>query len=115
MLFEKEEDWKDLLSEDAKKTLAELLDKTKQHRGAYTQADDVKIAQLWTALVELRKEMAEFTDVVKRIEEPFKAIVAIGEAEKRKAIERLVVEIVKPEEEAQREATQKLVDSLMKF
>lgn len=115
MLFEKEEDWKDLLPEDAKKTLAELLEKAKQHRAAYMQAGDVKVAQLWAALIELRKEIAEFADVVKKVQEPFRAIVAIGEAEKRKAIERLVVEIVKPEEEAEREATQKLVDSLMKF
>lgn len=115
MLLRKEEDWKDFLSEEAKQALAELLEKTKKHRGAYTQADDVKVAQLWAALVELRKEIAEYTDLVKRIQEPFKAIAAIGEAEKRKTIEKLVVEIVKPEEEAEREATQKLVESLMKF
>ena len=115
MLFEREEDWKAFLSEDAKKILAELLERTKKHRPAYMQAEDVKVAQLWSALVELAKEIRDFKEVIERIQEPFKAIVAIGEAEKRKAIERLIVEIVKPEEEAEKEATQKLVDSLMKF
>ncbi|MEM7825689.1 MAG: hypothetical protein QW412_02425 [Candidatus Aenigmatarchaeota archaeon] len=115
MLFQKEEDWKNFLSEDAKEALAKLLDLTKKHRAAYLQAEDVKVAQLWCALVELKKQFAEFTEVVKKIEEPFKAIVAIGEAEKRKTIERLVTEIIKPEEEAEKEATQKLVESLMRF
>lgn len=115
MLFQKEEDWKNFLSDEAKEILAKLLDSTRKHRAAYMQAEDVKVAQLWCALVELKKQFAEFTDVVKKIEEPFKAIVAIGEAEKRKTIERLVTEIIKPEEEAEKEATQKLVESLMRF
>ena len=115
MLFDKEEDWKVFLNEDAKETLAGLLESTKKHRGAYTQAGDVKVAQIWCALAEMKKQFEEFTQTTQKLEEPFKAIVAIGEAEKRKAIERLVTEIVKPEEEAQKEATQKLVESLMKF
>ena len=115
MLFQKEKDWKDFLSDEAKEILSKLLDSAKKHRYAYMQAEDVKVAQLWCALVELRKEIAQFTEAVKKLEEPFKAIVAIGEAEKRKTIERLVTEIIKPEEEAEKEATQKLVESLMKF
>ncbi|MFH8086834.1 MAG: hypothetical protein QW609_03370 [Candidatus Aenigmatarchaeota archaeon] len=115
MIFQKEEDWKNFLSDDAKETLAKLLDSTKKHRAAYLQAEDVKVAQLWCALVELQKQFAQFTEIVKKIEEPFKAIIAVGEAEKRKTIERLVTEIIKPEEEAEKEAVQRLVDSLMKF
>ncbi|MCS7106113.1 MAG: hypothetical protein NZ942_02245 [Candidatus Aenigmarchaeota archaeon] len=115
MIFQKEEDWKNFLSDEAKEILAKLLDSTKKHRAAYLQAEDVKVAQLWCAIVELQKQFSQLTEVIKKIEEPFKAIVAIGEAEKRKTIERLVTEIIKPEEEAEKEATQKLVDSLMKF
>lgn len=112
---DKEEDWKDFLSEDSRAILAELLDSIKKHRGAYTRAEDVKVAQLWCALVEMKKEFKETTKMIEKLQEPFKAIVAIGEAEKRKAIEKLITEIVRPEEVAEREATQKLVDSLMKF
>ena len=115
MLLEKAKDWKQFLSEDAKEKLAELLEAARKHRVAYMQAEDVKVAQLWCALVELKKQFEEMTEIMKRLEEPFKAIVAIGEAEKRKAIEKLITEIVKPEEEAEKEATQKLVESLMKF
>ena len=115
MIFEKPEDWKEFLSEDAQKTLSELFDMTKKHKGAYMHAEDVKIAQLWCALVELRKQNAELIELVKRLEEPFRAIVSIGEAEKKKTIEKLMEEIVKPETEEEKEATQKLVESLMKF
>jgi len=117
MIFEKEktEDWKEFLSEDSKEILAKLFESTKKHRGAYMQAEDVKIAQLWCALTEIRKEMKEMTNLMKRIEEPFKAIVAIGEAEKKRAIQKLITEIIKPEEEEEKEATRRLVESLMKF
>ena len=107
-------DWKELLSEEDRKELKELLDKTRRHRCAYLEADDTKIAQLWCALIELRKEMKEFKKLIEKVSEPFKAIVEIGEAEKRRAIERVITGIIKPTEE-QEKAVKKLVDSLMKF
>lgn len=115
MFNDKPEDWKDFLSEDAKQILADIFEATKKYRCAYMNAEDVKNAQLWCALIELKKEIAGMSELLKRIEEPFKAIVAIGEAEKRKAVEAFVTEIIKPEEEAEKVATQKLVESLMKF
>lgn len=117
MIFDKEkvEDWKEFLSEDSKQILAQLFETTKKHRGAYMQAEDVKVAQVWCALTEIRKEMAEMTNLLRKIEEPFKAIVAIGEAEKKRAIEKVITEIIKPEEEEEKEATRRLVESLMKF
>lgn len=111
----REKDWKEHLSEEAQSILSRLLDMTKKYRYAYKQADDVKVAQLWTALVEIQKEIHELKEILGKIEEPFKVIVSVGEAEKRKAIERLVAEIVKPTDEETKKATQKLVDSLMKF
>lgn len=117
MIFDKEktEDWKEFLSEDAKEILVKLFEATKKHRGAYMQAGDVKIAQLWCALTEMKKEITEMTSLLKKIEEPFKAIVAIGEAEKKRAIQKVITEIIKPEEEEEKEATRRLVESLMKF
>lgn len=115
MVFEEEQDWKELLARDAQQVLAELLDRTKDHKAAYMQAEDVKVAQLWAALVEMKKDMACYEKLIERLVAPFRAIVAVGEEEKRKAIERIVRDIVKPAAPEEEEATKKLVESLMKF
>ena len=114
-LLKRKEDWKNNLSDEDKQVLSALLDSTKKHRYAYNSADDVKISQLWTALVELKKEVNETNELLGKLQEPWKAIVAVGEEEKRKTVERLVQEIIKPVDETTQEATQKLVESLMKF
>jgi hypothetical protein len=115
MIFDEEKDWKDLLSRDAQQILAELFEKTKDHKGAYLNADDVKIAQLWCALAEVMKECARVKEQVAMVTGPFKGIVEVGEVEKKKAIERIVRDLVKPMDEQSEEATRKLVESLMKF
>jgi cell pole-organizing protein PopZ len=110
----KEKDWKEFLAEADREILAQLLESTKKHKCAFMQAEDVKVAQLWCALVEMRKQMVELEQLVGKVAEPFKAIVEMGEIEKRKTIDRMVREILRPEPD-QEEATKKLVDSLMKF
>jgi hypothetical protein len=114
-MFNNKEDWKDCLGDEERKILEELIASTKRHRCAYSQADDVKVAQLWCALVEMKKELDSTKAMLGKVEEPFKAIVEVGEAEKKKAIERIVSEIVRPTDKETQEATRKLVDSLMKF
>ncbi len=108
------EDWKEFLSEDARRELQEILEMARRHRPAYSQADDVRIAQIWSALIELRKEIKEIREITEKVAAPFKAIVEVGEKEKRRAIERIVTEIIRPTTE-QKESVQKLIDSLMKF
>ncbi len=115
MFSRKKDDWKDNLNEDAKQTLAEILENIKKYRGAYSNAEDVKIAQLWTALIEIKKELNENNRLVKRVEEPFRAIIEVGEKAKEKTIERIITEVIKPTDEDTQEATKKLVESLMKF
>jgi acyl-CoA reductase-like NAD-dependent aldehyde dehydrogenase len=115
MVFEKEQDWKELLAKDAQQILAELLERAKDHKGAYMQAEDVKVAQLWSALVEIKKDIDSLKQVIETLSTPFKAIVEVGEAEKKKAIERIIRDIVKPAAPEEEEATKKLVESLMKF
>lgn len=116
MFFDEEEkDWKESLSDEDKETLANMFDQTRKYKHAYSNADDVKIAQLWCALIEMKKELDEVKKTLGVVQEPFKAIIAAGEAEKKKTIERLVSEIIKPTDEDTQEATQKLVESLMKF
>ena len=114
-MAEENNDWKDFLAPEAQKTLAELLNAAKRHKGAYMQAEDVKVAQLWSALLELKKQLDEMQRVQLKTEEPFRAIVEMGDAEKRKAIERVIRGMVRPEDESAEDATHKLVDSLMKF
>jgi|UniRef100_A0A7C5UW39 hypothetical protein len=114
-MFNNEKDWKECLNEEDKKVLEELITATKKHKCAYSQADDVKVAQLWCALVEMKKELDSTKAMLGKVEEPFKAIVEVGEAEKKKAIERIISEIVKPTDKETQEATRKLVESLMKF
>jgi hypothetical protein len=115
MLFGKNDDWKNWLSEEDKEVLARLLNSVKKHRCAYSKADDVKVAQLWTALIEIQKDMNKIKEMLGKVEAPFKAIVQIGEEEKRKAIEKIVSEIIRPSDEETQKATKALVESLMKF
>ena len=109
-----EGDWKDHLNDEAKETLSMILERSKKHQGAYMQADDVKVAQVWTALIELKQEVDDMKILLEKLAAPFKAIVEAGESAKRKAVEDMVRQMIKPNPE-QEEATQKLVDSLMKF
>jgi len=115
VFFEKEEDWKDFLASDAQQQLAELFENTKKHKGAYLQSGDVKIAQLWCALVEMKKEIEELKSAIEKVSAPFRAIAVVGDMEKKKAIQKLVSEIIRPTEEETTEATKRLVESLMKF
>jgi len=108
-------DWKDNLNDDAQVILSGLIESTKKHRCAYSSADDVKVAQLWTALLEIKKQLDETTSLLKKVEMPFRAIIEVGEEEKKNTIERIVSEIVKPTDEETQNVSKKLVESLMKF
>ncbi len=109
------EDWKNLLDEKTKEELKELIERAAKHRYAYSQADDVRISQIWVALAEISKDLKEIKEKLGKIEEPFKAIIEIGEEEKRKTIQRIVEEIIRPADKETQEITKKLVDTLMKF
>ncbi len=112
---ETEEDWKELLSDEAKQNLISVLNTTKQHKNAYFNADDVKVAQLWTAVAEMHKRLNSIDSRVGNVEEPFRVVVAIGNVEKKKAIERLVSEIFKSANSDNKEIINRLVESLMKY
>jgi len=62
----------------------------------------------------MRKDLDEQAKTVEKTAMPFRAIVEMGEVEKRKAIDRLVRDMLRPEPDKE-DATRKLVDSLMKF
>ena len=56
MLLKRTNDWKEFLSYQDEERLNEILKKVAKYRGAYKNADDVKMAQLWCAMLELKKE-----------------------------------------------------------
>lgn len=114
-MFRKKADWKENLNDEDKPVLQDILNSTKKHRYAYTNADDVKVAQLWTALIEMKKELDKTNEMLGNLKKPWEAIVSVGEEKKRETIEKMVQEIIKPSDETTQEATQKLVESLMKF
>lgn len=115
MLGSEERDWKESLNSESQQMLAEIFESAKKHKGAYLQSDDVKVAQLWCAMVELKKEIENVKVQIDKVSAPFRAIAIVGESEKRKAIQKLVSDIVRPTDEETSEATKRLVDSLMKF
>ena len=113
IIFRKEEkDWKSLLREDAKILLSEIFEQTKKHRGAYSYAKDVKHAQLWCAIVELKRELRELNERIKKLEETLGPILSVSDEEKRKTIEKLIEEFVPSKEKKEKE---KIVESLMKL
>ncbi len=116
-LFRKKpEDWKTNIDDpEDKMILLDLLNSTKRHRYAYMNAEDVKIAQLWTALIELKKEISKTNELLGQLKNPWNAIVQVGDNEKKKTIKSLVEEIIKPVDQTTQEATNKLVESLMNF
>jgi len=117
MLLKKEgeRDWKEALDESTKQALKEILQKTQNYLPAISLADDSRIAQLWIAISLLKKELDEKTKLLEIASQPWKAIVEIGNAEKRKTIEKIVTDIIQPKDKEQKEIVDKLVDSLMKF
>jgi hypothetical protein len=68
MLFNVSDDWKQLLSPEDEARLNEILKRVSKYRGAYKNAHDVKNAQLWAAVLELRKENQALLNRLKKTE-----------------------------------------------
>jgi len=115
VLFGEEKDWKEFLCAPAQEILAELIERAKIHRCAYMQADDVKVAQLWCALAEVTRELKETQLKVQKMEKAFKAIEALGDLEKRRALEERIMDILRTKREDEKEQARKIVDTLMDF
>ena len=74
MFFNAKKDWKQYLSADDEEKLNELLRRVAEYRGAYKNADDVKVAQLWCTILEMRKENLILQSKLRKIEEVFEAM-----------------------------------------
>lgn len=75
MLFRVEKDWKQLLVPEDEERLNEILRNIAKHRGAYRNASDVRSAQLWCVVLELRKEIAFLHRRLKKIEYLFEGMI----------------------------------------
>ncbi len=89
MLFNTTKDWKKYLNPKDEDVLNELLEKTEMYRGAYKNADDIKIAKLWSALIELQKEINSLNNRMKRIEFIIGGMLNRAEEERRKLLKSL--------------------------
>ena len=74
MLFKVQDDWKRSLNAQDEARLNDILKSVAKYRAAYRTAHDVKIAQLWSAVLEVEKEKQDLIKRVNRIEAVFKAI-----------------------------------------
>ena len=115
MLFGEEKDWKEFLCGNAQVELAELIERAKQHKCAYTQADDVKVAQLWCALVEVSRQLKSLEERVEKSEVALKGIAEMGEIAKRQALRDKVSELLSAKTKEEKEQVEKIVDVLMEF
>lgn len=91
-MFRAEKDWKQFLAPDDEEKLNDILKRAARHRGAYKNADEIKIAQLWSAVLELykqnlilQKRMDEIVDIFESLASRFKK----KEEEKRELIHSL--------------------------
>ena len=117
MIFgdKREEDWKDLLCGNAQVELAELIERAKQHRCAYMQAEDVKVAQVWSALTEVSRQLKKVDERLERTEIAMKGIAEMGNLAKRQALRDKVGELMKAKSREEKEQVDKIVDVLMEF
>src|SRR3989338_3794687 len=90
MLFRIDRNWKKRLSSEDESKLNDLIERSSVHRSAYLVAEDVEIAQLWCALVEMKKETSGIRERISKIEyllEGFTSRAVSMESGKRDVIE----------------------------
>lgn len=69
MLFTSTKDWKQYLTAEDEERLNEILKRVSKYRGAYKNAEEIKIAQIWCTVLELRKENAFLQKKIERLED----------------------------------------------
>lgn len=134
---QQEKDWKECMAEEDKEVLNSVLHMARKHKCAYMCADDSRVAQLWCAMLEMKRAMDALKAEQTKSQEVFKVISDMGEAEKRKSVEKIIRSMLKPTSERaprraapateekpkaepipkaeQDQAIKNLVDSLLKF
>ncbi len=65
-------EWKILLGEEDEKKLNDLIKNVAKYRDAYSKSDNIKISQLWCALLEMKKEQEQLEARLARLEDIFR-------------------------------------------
>ena len=107
-------DWTHFLAPEAASILRTVLESAYKHRQAYFKAEDIKNAQLWSAMLELKKEMAEMNRKIDSLLPSEKESFRLGMSDGSAAME-TIKNALKPGVEDSNEAKDALVESLMKF
>lgn len=115
VLFGEEKDWKEYLCGNAQVELAELIERAKQHKCAYMQAEDVKVAQVWCALTEVAVRMKELESRLEKSEFALKSIAEMGDLAKREGLREKVRSLLNAKTKDEKEQVEKIVDVLMEF
>jgi len=89
MIFRATREWKSFLNIEDEIILNKFLEEVAQHRPAFRNADDVKIAQLWCAVLELKKENQELRNKMKILDEIFALIAESYHSKDNKLLESL--------------------------
>lgn len=89
MLLKTNKNWKKYLNIDDEASLNKMIEEVAKYRSAYKTAEDVKIAQLWCALLDIDKKIQKLDARMKRIEFIFDAISQRMEEERNSLIKTL--------------------------
>lgn len=108
-------DWTHFLSPEASSLLRSMLEAAYNHRDAYFRADDIKNAQLWSAIIELKRQINDLNEKIenmrpKETHREFK----LGTAQDSVVLNKIRA-MMQPTVEDSKEAKDALVNSLMKF
>ena len=110
-------DWTHFLSSDSVEVLRRILEKAFRHRLAYWQTDNIRNAQLWAALIEMQKEIDRLNEKIDTLTPKEKIVFRLDEKdEKRHPIfQKIDWSMRKSNPQNDKEATDALIESLMKF
>ncbi len=107
-------DWTHFLSAEAAGFLRSVLEAAYKHREAYFKADDIKNAQLWSALLEMKREINELNAKIEKLTPKTTPSFRLGTADDSVVLNKIKA-VMQPTVEDSKEATDALVESLMKF
>lgn len=107
-------DWTHMLAPDATALLRSVLESAYKHREAYFKADDIKNAQIWSAFIEMQRQINELKDKVDKLTPREVHTFRLGTADDSVVLNKIKA-VMQPTVEDSKEATNALVDSLMKF
>jgi hypothetical protein len=112
---ERKLDWTHFLDASSVEHLRHILMDAYKHREAYFRATDIKNAQLWAALLEMHKKIEELTEQVDKMKpkQTLREFVQ-DKPDEKEVLSRIRSSMQKRPEDSP-EATNALINSLMRF